>query len=79
MLGAEGFGALEAIAGGRLAAVGAVLVEALFQPGDAGFKLGEEFTDGVQPTCIKGGLDGRADDFGTVNQSEETSEVRRFV
>ena len=55
------------------------MVEALFQLGDAGFKLGEEFTDGIQPTCIKDGLDGRADDFGTVNQSEETSEVRRFA
>jgi hypothetical protein len=34
-----------------------VHVEALFEFLNAGLQLGEEFTNGVQPTRIKGGLD----------------------
>jgi len=72
---AKGLGALQAIAGRRLAAVGTVLVEALFKLRDAGFKLRDDClmagfllveqgdnqpTHRIQPALIKGGLNGRS-------------------
>ncbi len=41
---------------------------ALFEFLNAGLQLGEEFTNGVQPTRIEGGLDDRTLGFGSVAQ-----------
>ena len=65
----QGFGfAFQAVAGGRFAAVGAVHIEPLFEFRDAGFQLGEEFTNGIQPTRIEGDLDYRTQGFSSVAQ-----------
>jgi hypothetical protein len=72
----QGFGfALQSVAGGRLAAVGAVHVEALFELRDtshklldAGLKLGEKLTNGIESTRIESSLDYRTQGFGSVAQ-----------
>lgn len=65
VFGSQGFGfALQTVAGGRLAAVGAIFGEAFFEfcnAGilfcDAGFESGDEFANRIQPTSIKCSLD----------------------
>jgi len=77
---ALGFRALESVAGGRLAAVGAVFAETFFELGDAGFELGnagfelgEEFADRVDPSFVQSGLDDRAQDFSSFGQHHDNA------
>ena len=80
VLAPQGFGfALETITGGRLAAVGTVHVEALFEFLDAGLELGEKFTNGVQPTRLKGGMDYRTQGFGSVAQHSAVINTREIT
>lgn len=74
VLAPQGFGfALQAIAGGRFAAVGAVHVETLFKLRDTrhkllnpGFKAREKLANRIQPTRIECGLDYGAQGFGSL-------------
>jgi len=73
---ALGFRALESVAGGRLAAVGAVFAETFFELGDAGFKSGDfsqvaglllleqidhQTANRIQSALIEGDLDCRSE------------------
>jgi len=85
ILRAQRIGALQAIAGGWLAAAGAVFVESAFQLGDSGFEPGAvrfELVDDhadklhhrIHPALIKGGLDDRSQDFGALFQHANSVE-----
>ena len=69
--------AFQSVAGWRLAAVGAVFVEATFQLGDsclelrdASFEFGDDpandLHDGIHPTLVKGSLDDGTEDCGAI-------------
>ena len=73
VFGAQGFSSLQAVAGGWLAAVGAVLVEALFELCDASFEAGDEFADRVDTSCIQSCLDHRAQGFSSFSQHNDNA------
>lgn len=85
VLWSQRVGPLQAIAGRWLAAIGAVFVESAFQLGDSGFEPGDarfKFIDdfayhiynGIDPALVKGGLDDRFEDFGSVFQGTVSAE-----
>ena len=80
----KGFGlALEAVAGGRFAAVGTVHVEALFELRDTDLEgcdsSGNELADGIQPARIECCLDVWKQGSGAVGQHLVAIDTQAFA